>query len=176
MTQQRTWIAGAQGADDHVVQGRVIFEDTKIHVVAGRAGAGGFFPVDADFHAGRDCVGEDALLEFRIGPGFGNETRASRGPDLLCPLSKFTMVVRGEQAFFDREFADGNFEDFEVSDFLDHWRGRVLVQAVMVVVVVVIMIVRLWHAFSPAVWCDQLLMGSSQRSGNSVCSVSFSKG
>ena len=92
------------------------------------------------------------------------------------------MVLGGEQTLFDRQLAHRDFEDFEVADFLDHRRGgmevvAMVVAMVVVMIVAVVVIGRLGHlSFVPVPASGQSPAGSSQRSGSSVCSVSFSNG
>ena len=171
VAEQRPRITGAQRAHDHVVQRRRVFQDAQLHVVARRALAGRFGPVDPDLAAGGDAIAQDTGLERRIGPRLRDEAGAACRSDLFSPLGEFPVILGGKQTLLDRQLAHGDFENFEVAYFLHHRRGWMAVVAVAVVV-------RLRHRWS--LYCvsgfDHSPAGSSQRSGSSVCSVSFSNG
>ena len=77
------------------------------------------------------------------------------------------MIFGGEQALLDRQLANGQFEDFEVGNLIDHRRRRMVVAAMLMVVAVVftflchVLLQRLWPCFTQSA-------ASSQKSGYSL--------
>ncbi len=82
------------------------------------------------------------------------------------------MILRGKnEAMLDRKLPHGNLQNLEVSYLFHRWRRFMIVAAPGV-------FVRCLHVPSFSISADHGLSqtGSSQRSGNSVCNVSFSDG
>ena len=154
-----------------MMQGRRIFENAQLHVVAGGARAGGLGPVDADLPAGGNGIGKHAGLECRVAPRLCNQPRARGRPDRFGPLGELPVILGGEQALLDRQLAYGDLQNLEIGYFVDHRRRWMLVVPPS----------SSWSCeccmlCTPQLAVDQPPTGSSQRSGNSVCNVSFSNG
>src|SRR5260370_30175496 len=81
------------------------------------------------------------------------------------------MIFRGKEAMLDRKLPHGNLQNLEVSYLFHRWR-RFMSVAVPAVFVCCL------HVQSFLISSDHSLSqtGSSQRSENSVCNVSFSDG
>src|SRR5262249_21638101 len=71
--ENRPWIAGAEGADDDVVNLRRVLEHDHVLTLA---------PDEAEIGERRRPVGEEPSLELRIHPGLGDDARAVPRPDL----------------------------------------------------------------------------------------------
>src|SRR6476620_2367797 len=75
VAEDRSRVAGAQRADDHVVQRWRVREDLERCEVAGCAESGGLHPVDTGLLTGRHRFGESQLLELGIQPCLGHQMR-----------------------------------------------------------------------------------------------------
>jgi hypothetical protein len=67
-----------------------------------------------------DGVGHHQLLVLGVQPGLGHHARGRRGADVLGELGELAVVLGGEQALFDANFANRDFERLEVADFVHH--------------------------------------------------------
>src|SRR5579875_248 len=127
--EQGARVARAKRADDDMMQGRRIFEDTQVHVIAGGAEAGGLCPIDPDLLTGVDRILHQPRFERRVGPSLGYQARAGGRSDRFGPLGKPAMIFSGKQAVFDCEFAYRDLEHLEVGDFFHHRRRGMLATA-----------------------------------------------
>ena len=81
-------------------------------------------------------VGQRQLLEVGVEPGRGHQAGGGSGADLFGELGESPMVLGGENALLDAQFAQCDLEDLEVGDLVHHRCDGA--------VVVVIVIVSCW--------------------------------
>jgi hypothetical protein len=68
-----------------------------------------------------------------VGPS--HQAGSWRGPDLLGELGEAAMLLSGEDALLDAQFAQGDLQHLEVRDLVDHRLHGAVVVMVMTVVV-----------------------------------------
>ena len=104
--EHRPRVAGAQGADDQVVDPLGVLEDDEAGVVV---------EADAELLAGGAAVGEQPRLERRIDPGPRHDLGAERRRARIEDLDLAADLVRPDQPLLDQQLADGRLHDLVVA-------------------------------------------------------------
>src|ERR1700729_981131 len=123
IAQNWTRVAGAQRADDDVMQGGRVFQDVEGREVARCPKTRGMQPIDADFLAGSKRIGQDQLLVLGFKPRPGHQAGRWSRADLFSEFGHAAVVLRGENAFLNAQFAKGDLQDFKIGDLIHHRCG-----------------------------------------------------
>ena len=75
----------------------------------------------------------DQLLELGVQPGPGHQVRGGRRADLFGEFGEAAVLLGGENALLDAQFAKRDLEDFEVGDLVHHRCGGAIVIVIVIV-------------------------------------------
>src|SRR5580693_1680454 len=127
IAQNRTRVAGAQRADDDVVQGGRVFEHMKRREVARCPKTRGMQPVHPDFFTGCKWIRKDQLFVLRVKPGPGHQAGSRSRADLFSELGHAAVFLRSENPLLNAQLAKSDLQDFKVGDLIHRRRGGAIV-------------------------------------------------
>src|SRR3984957_15346262 len=97
--------AGAQRTDDDVMQSWRVFQHMEGREVARCPKTRGMQPIDPDFLAGSKRFGQDQFLVLGFEPRPGHQASRRSRADLFSEFGHAAVVLRGENAFLNTQFA-----------------------------------------------------------------------
>src|ERR1700722_1776512 len=105
IAQNWTRVAGAQRADDDVMQSRRVFQHMEGREVARCPKTRGMQPIDPDFLAGSKRIGQAQFFVLGFEPRSGHQASRRSRADLFSEFGHPAVILRGENAFLNAQFA-----------------------------------------------------------------------